>query len=124
MPQPRIEIILDKRTHLSERKAYTFFTLIGDLGGFYGAIVILPSLFMNWYSSKMFQVDIVGSIPHKRSKSVRQMPYKQGEVIGAHTASDLSKSAFYSLLTVRVSVARTLLSSFLPFLRKNRALQV
>ena len=44
-------------------------TLIGDFGGFNGAIIILPSLFMNWYSSKMFDAAIAQEIPtKKRSK--------------------------------------------------------
>ena len=30
----------------SERQVYTFFTLIGDIGGFNGAIIILPAYLM------------------------------------------------------------------------------
>ena len=41
-----------KRTY--ERKAYTFMTLIGDIGGFNGAVFIFPAFLLSWYNEKMF----------------------------------------------------------------------
>jgi len=33
-------------------------TLIGDLGGFNGAIVMFPAFFMSYYSATLFQSDV------------------------------------------------------------------
>ena len=38
-----------------ERAPYTFFVLLGDFGGFQGAIIMLPGYLMSLYTSRMFQ---------------------------------------------------------------------
>ena len=45
---PRIQIRLELADikYESERQVYTFFTMIGDIGGFNGAIIILPAFLM------------------------------------------------------------------------------
>ena len=50
----RIIINLDDRLINYEREAYTVFTLLGDLGGFNSAIIILPAYLLNIYSERMF----------------------------------------------------------------------
>ena len=47
-PWPHFEIRLELADvkYESERQVYTFFTLIGDIGGFNGAIIILPAYLM------------------------------------------------------------------------------
>ena len=42
--------------------------LIGDIGGFAGAIVIFPSFLMSWYSSKIFTASVLQEIPVDKSK--------------------------------------------------------
>ena len=44
-------IALKPEIMLQERSAYTLFTLLGDFGGFQGAIIIFPSFLMSFYSS-------------------------------------------------------------------------
>ena len=52
----RLELSTNK--YVYERSVYTFFTLIGDVGGFNGAIVILPTFLMAMYSERMYQGSI------------------------------------------------------------------
>ena len=46
--QPHIQILLELADirYESERQVYTFFAMIGDIGGFNGAIIILPAFLM------------------------------------------------------------------------------
>ena len=41
--------------YVYERSVYTFFALIGDVGGFNSAIIILPTFLMTIYSERMYQ---------------------------------------------------------------------
>ena len=45
---PHIQILLElaETKYESQRQVYTFFTMIGDIGGFNGAIIILPAYLM------------------------------------------------------------------------------
>ena len=45
---------LSANKYIYERNVYTFFSLIGDIGGFNGAIVILPTFLMAIYSERMY----------------------------------------------------------------------
>ena len=54
--------------HTSERNAYTLFTLLGDVGGFNGAIIIFPTYLMSWYASRMFVSSIAADMPMKKKK--------------------------------------------------------
>ena len=56
-----------KRTH--ERQAYTFMILIGDIGGFNGAVFIFPAFIMSWYNQKMFTSSLYEELPVKKKKS-------------------------------------------------------
>ena len=46
--------MLADNKYIYERSVYTFFTLIGDVGGFNGAIIILPTFIMSIYSERMY----------------------------------------------------------------------
>ena len=48
--------------------------LLGDIGGFTGIIIGLPSYFMSWYSSKMFKAQIYRKLP---IKGIRKKKKKQ-----------------------------------------------
>ena len=51
-----------------ERNYYTFMTLIGDVGGFNGAIILFPAFIMSFYSSHMFSSSLYSKFPVKRKK--------------------------------------------------------
>ena len=42
--------------------------LIGDVGGFNGAIVLFPTIIMSFYSAHSFEKSISADIPVKRKK--------------------------------------------------------
>ena len=54
LPSASIRFQLSDIKRTSERSAYTFFILIGDIGGFNGAVFIFPAFFLSWYNQKMF----------------------------------------------------------------------
>ena len=57
---PCLEIKLQLSNILveSERKTYTIFTMLGDIGGFNSAINILPTLILAQYSGRMYSSSI------------------------------------------------------------------
>ena len=59
-----IELSDIKRTY--ERQAYTFMTLLGDIGGFNSAILVFPVFLMAWYSEKMYQSSVYQELPVKK----------------------------------------------------------
>ena len=54
-PKAIIEVALSDQKFEYERKVYTLMTLIGDIGGFQGAIIILPAFLLSFYAPKMFE---------------------------------------------------------------------
>ena len=53
-----MRIELDEKKETFERQAYTWFTLIGDVGGFNSAIAIIPTFLISFYSDRMFKSSI------------------------------------------------------------------
>ena len=53
-----IVISLSDIKYFKERKSYTIFTLLGDLGGFNSAIIILPTFIMTRFSEAMYTAAI------------------------------------------------------------------
>ena len=49
---------LSENKYIYERSVYTFFNLIADVGGFNGAIIILPTFVMAIYSKRMYKGSI------------------------------------------------------------------
>ena len=58
-----VKLHLSENKYSSERQFYTIFTLLGDLGGFNGAIIILPAYIMSKYSERMYAADVMKEIP-------------------------------------------------------------
>ena len=58
-PGLSFDVVLSNKLHASERQVYTFFTLIGDLGGFNDGITIIPAFLLSFYSSRMFNASIL-----------------------------------------------------------------
>ena len=71
----RLEVTLDDTTKVYERTAYTFFTLLGDVGGFNAAIIIFPSYLMSSFSSNKYSQAVYKGVPvqkKKKKQSVNQ----------------------------------------------------
>ena len=58
LPNVKISVVLSNALHQTERKVYSVFTMIGDIGGFNGAIIILPSYILATYSARMYSSSI------------------------------------------------------------------
>ena len=58
LPNVKISVVLSNVLHQTERKVYSVFTMIGDIGGFNGAIIILPSYILASYSARMYSSSI------------------------------------------------------------------
>ena len=54
LPFSEVQYVLSNKKRRIERQAYTFMILVGDIGGFTGAIIGLPSLILSWYSNRKF----------------------------------------------------------------------
>ena len=59
--QPRgiVELVLSTQKYEHECKVYTLLILIGDIGGFQGAILMIPAFFLSFYSPKMFEKSLL-----------------------------------------------------------------
>ena len=62
-----IEIVLSDTRYVYERSAFTLIMLLGEVGGLYGAIVGIPSIFISNYISLMFMSAIVKLMPFKEN---------------------------------------------------------
>ncbi len=61
---------------------YTIFTLLGDIGGFNGAIMIFPAYLMSFYSSRMYQNEISEELPVRNAQQERgKKPLKPSELV-------------------------------------------
>ena len=72
LPNIEFRLELADTLHESERQVYTVFTMIGDIGGFNGAIIILPSFLMAQYSGAMYTSAIQEEIPSRKQKKIKQ----------------------------------------------------
>lgn len=63
LPQFVVNFKLGTTRNDYERSPYTFFTLLGDIGGFYEAIFLFPAFLMSFYSASMFQKSLTSDFP-------------------------------------------------------------
>ena len=75
LPKFKIVYRLSNVLHQSERKVYSVFTMIGDIGGFNGAIIILPSFILAQYSGRMFSSSIQEEIPVSKKSKKKGPPF-------------------------------------------------
>ena len=68
LPTTYVDLVLYDKAGEFERKKYTIFTLLGDVGGFNAAITILPAFIMSYYSERMFQKSLSGETPIRRPR--------------------------------------------------------
>lgn len=64
-PFPGILIELDHEIRQYERSAFTLMMLLGELGGLYGIIVAIPSLFIAQLVERLFINHLAGLMPIK-----------------------------------------------------------
>ena len=62
------KIELGKNKREISRQVYTIFTLIGDFGGFNGAIIMFPAFFLSFYNSIMYNQAIEKELPVRKNK--------------------------------------------------------
>ena len=55
LPEVEVTIVLGDTMNEYSRTAYTFFILLGDVGGFNGAIIIFPAFVFSFYSESMYE---------------------------------------------------------------------
>ena len=70
-------MLLSRKENSLERQYYTFLDLIGDFGGFFGAIVIFPPMFLSFYSSRMFGASLLEDLPVRTPKSKKRSQINQ-----------------------------------------------
>ena len=54
LPSVDIYLELSDTLHQSERKVYSVFAMLGDIGGFNGAIIIVPAYLLSFHSDFMY----------------------------------------------------------------------
>ena len=69
MPAAELNFLLSDIKRTYERKAYTFMTLISDIGGFNGAVFLFPAFLLSWYNKKMLMASLYEELPLKKKKS-------------------------------------------------------
>ena len=77
--QPRsiVELILSNKKYEHERKVYTILILVGDIGGFQGAIFMIPAFFLSFYTPKMFEKSLLQDMPIKKKKQHKRRRTQQ-----------------------------------------------
>ena len=63
-----LELVISNQKHEHEREFYKLMTLVGDIGGFQGAVIMLPAFLMSLYTPKMFEVSIASEMPIKKKR--------------------------------------------------------
>ena len=67
-PVTSASIYLSNKSITHERAAYTFMILLADVGGLYGSLIILPSIFLGAYSARMYHSSLLEGIQTKPTK--------------------------------------------------------
>ena len=71
-----INVRLHNIERVYERQSYTFMMMVGDIGGFNGAVIVIPTLFMSYYNSLMYQYEVTSEIPIKKKRSRKQKKFE------------------------------------------------
>ena len=98
-PEVHIMLAMDETKHYYERQVYTFLQLLGDFGGFYGAIVMAPSFILSFYSPKMFDSDLISTVPSQKSQSKNKVKSQ----VKAGTFDKLTERHVQSILSSQYS---------------------
>ena len=68
LPRFVVDFRLADEKVILERQVYSFFTFIGDFGGFNGAIIMFPAFFISFYTVRMYETSIYSELPVKKKK--------------------------------------------------------
>ena len=60
-----------------ERKAYTFFLLLGDAGGFNGSVMSVCSAFLSYYTAAMYKKAVASETPIRRVQKNKKPSQKE-----------------------------------------------
>ena len=66
MPKASMTIMLSDTRYKYTRSKYTFFQLLGDFGGFNGAIIMLPTVLVSFYTQRMFNAAVARDTPVRK----------------------------------------------------------
>ena len=80
-----MKIELSDLLRSQERQVYTFMTLVGDVGGFNGAVIVFPAVLLSFFSERMFHKAIAEDMPMKHTTKEQRSRSK-------HTRDDSSTS--------------------------------
>ena len=72
LPKHSYSIHLSPYQLKMERTFYSFFTLLGDIGGFNGAIIIFPTFIMQFYSEHAYKMASSDQIPIRKSRKKKE----------------------------------------------------
>ena len=80
-----MSLSLSSRVVKMERKQYTIFMLLSDLGGFNGAIIIFPSYIMSFYSERQYKSSVASQTPIRKirgkKKNKKDLPELQKSLL-------------------------------------------
>ena len=57
---------LGKNIEIIERTRYNFWDILGDVGGFNGALLLFQGFIMNFWSSTLFRSNLAEEVPVRR----------------------------------------------------------
>ena len=69
---PTIHIVLSPIKRSYERSAFTLMMVLGELGGIFGAIVSIPSLFISHFIQNLFMSSVTDLMPGKQKIDLYQ----------------------------------------------------
>ena len=69
--ETRVKIELSDLLRSQERQVYTFMTLVGDVGGFNGAVIVFPAVLLSFFSERMYHKAIAEDMPVKDAAKAR-----------------------------------------------------
>ena len=75
LPKTEFSFQLSHFRHTYTRQRYNFFMMLGDLGGFNGAIIAFPAFLMAFYTNKGFQTQISEHTPVRKDRAKRGKKY-------------------------------------------------
>lgn len=93
-----------------ERSFYNFMKVIGDIGGFNGAIVMFPAFFLSFFSPKMFEGSLLMDVPVKRRGPKRKNPNSldkrlaRGQDVGTLDQGDVESILEELSLTTKIKI--------------------
>ena len=109
LPSARIIIELSDTKNTYKREPYTFFALLGDFGGFNGAIIMFPALLMSFYTPRMYAAAVAQETPIRKPQdrsSKEKMSQLAAQTKSAVESAQSPNGLHDSVLGLRIKQAR------------------